>query len=400
MSTWTKQKLGALAEVLMGQSPESKYYNERGEGLQFFQGVKDFGEKYPTVTKWTTSANKVANEGDILFSVRAPVGDINVAQYECALGRGVCAIRSKHEQGDFLYFLLHGNIKKITNVGNGAIYDSINKPTLENIELLIPALPTQTRIASVLSAYDDLIENNEKRIKALEEMAELLYTEWFVKFKFPGHEKIKLVDSGTSYGKIPEGWEIGKVSDIANIISGFPFKGSTYQDSGKYKIVTIKNVHDGQFVLNFDSFLDELPSKLPQLCILNAGDILLSLTGNVGRVCVVYGKDHVLNQRVAKLQPTVMINREFIYSLFRQRRFQQKLEAMSNGAAQQNLSPVQVKDMNIIIPESEVMKEFGQICSKYFDTNLFLQEKNQTLSNIRDLLIPQLVTGKRELKNI
>ena len=221
-----------------------------------------------------------------------------------------------------------------------------------------------------------------------------------MKFKFPGHEKIKLVDSGTSYGKIPEGWEIGKVSDIANIISGFPFKGSTYQDSGKYKIVTIKNVHDGQFVLNFDSFLDELPSKLPQLCILNAGDILLSLTGNVGRVCVVYGKDHVLNQRVAKLQPTVMINREFIYSLFRQRRFQQKLEAMSNGAAQQNLSPVQVKDMNIIIPESEVMKEFGQICSKYFDTNLFLQEKNQTLSNIRDLLIPQLVTCKRELKNI
>ena len=299
------------------------------------------------------------------------------------------------------YWLLSPQGKKELNKCTiGASQKAYTINLLEGMEFDLLPFPTQNQIASVLSAYDDLIENNEKRIKALEEMAQLLYTEWFVKFKFPGHEKIKLVDSGTSYGKIPEGWEIGKVSDIANIISGFPFKGSTYQDSGKYKIVTIKNVHDGQFVLNFDSFLDELPSKLPQLCILNAGDILLSLTGNVGRVCVVYGKDHVLNQRVAKLQPTVMINREFIYSLFRQRRFQQKLEAMSNGAAQQNLSPVQVKDMNIIIPESEVMKEFGQICSKYFDTNLFLQEKNQTLSNIRDILIPQLVTGKRELKNI
>jgi len=87
---------------------------------------------------------------------------------------------------------------------------------LENLQVEVPNLPTQTLIASVLSTYDDLIENNEKRIKTLEEMASRLYTEWFVKFQFPGHEKVKMVDSGTEFGLIPEGWAIKKFYDVVN----------------------------------------------------------------------------------------------------------------------------------------------------------------------------------------
>lgn len=292
------------------------------------------------------------------------------------------------------YFLKNLNLKRLQ--GDTGV-PGLNRDTAhgEVVEFSFD-VPTQTRIASVLSAYDDLIENNEKRIKALEEMAQLLYTEWFVKFKLPGHEKVKMVDSGTEYGMIPEGWEVGKISELANVVSGFPFKGSTYQEGGKYKIVTIKNVHDGKFVLNFDSFIDELPAKLPETCILKSGDILLSLTGNVGRICVVYGQDHVLNQRVAKLDPINTNKREYIYLLFRQKRFQQKLEAMSNGAAQQNLSPIQVKDIKVVIPKSEILDEFSRLVGKYFDLSLSLQEENQNLSKIRDLLIPHLVTGRRE----
>lgn len=188
-----------------------------------------------------------------------------------------------------------------------------------------------------------------------------------------------------------------KISDLVNVISGFPFKSGTYLESGKYKIVTIKNVHDAKFVMNFDSFINELPEKMPGSCVLKKGDILLSLTGNVGRVCVVYGAGHLLNQRVAKLDPNNSYIREFIYSLFRQERFQKRLEAMSNGAAQQNLSPIQVKDIPVINPEGRTLDQFSNLTRSYFDEAINLNEKNLNLSQIRDHLIPQVVTGKRLL---
>jgi len=407
MSTWTKQKLGDVALIESGGTPSSSIIEYWENGDVNWATLPDLHNKYlyNTQRKITklgleNSSAKLLPENTIIFSSRATIGEVTIAKVKTSTNQGsknfVCDL--KKADYEFVYYWLKLNARRIEKMASGTTYKEINKTDLSNIEIEIPDLPTQTRIASVLSAYDDLIENNEKRIKALEEMAQLLYTEWFVKFKFPGHEKVKLIDSGTEYGKIPEGWEVRTVSDVANVVSGFPFKGSTYQDSGKYKIVTIKNVHDGKFVLNFDSFIDELPAKLPATCILKSGDILLSLTGNVGRICVVYGADHVLNQRVAKLDPVNQNYREYIYTLFRQRRFQQKLEAMSNGAAQQNLSPIQVKDIKIIVPKSEILDEFSRICGKYFDMSLYLQEKNQNLSKTRDLLIPQLVTGKRELK--
>lgn len=292
----------------------------------------------------------------------------------------------------YTYFKLKTlNLQKF-NAGAGV--PTLNKNHLDTIQLNIPDLPTQKKIASVLSTYDDLIENNEKRIKTLEEMAQLLYTEWFVKFKFPGHEKVKMIDSGTEFSQIPEGWYVGSINDISRVVSGFPFKGSIYRERGRYKIVTIKNVHDGKFVLNFSSFVDELPAKLPTECILENGDILLSLTGNVGRICIVYGNDHVLNQRVAKLDPKNKNEREFIYLLFRQKRFRKKMEAMSNGAAQLNLSPIQVKNVKIIIPKASVLDEFSNLAGAYFDVSVLLQEKNHNLSKTRDLLILQLVTER------
>ena len=118
----------------------------------------------------------------------------------------------------FVYFKLKTLGLEKFNAGAGV--PTLNRNHLDELILEVPDLATQTRIASVLSAYDDLIENNEKRIKALEEMAQLLYTEWFVKFKFPGHEKVKMVDSGTEYGMIPEGWDVGRLGEIADLIMG------------------------------------------------------------------------------------------------------------------------------------------------------------------------------------
>ncbi len=354
--------------------------------------------------------SKLWDKDTLCMTIAANIAETALLSFPACFPDSIVGFVADPEKSNvkFVKYALDFAKKNYQSTAQGTAQDNLSLEKIDTLKIAVPDPKTQTRIATVLSAYDDLIENNEKRIKALEEMAQLLYTEWFVKFKFPGsayakasadkHEKVKMVDSGTEYGMVPEGWNVGKISDFANVISGFPFKGSTYLESGKYKIVTIKNVHDGKFVLNFDSFINELPLKLPKACILKSGDILLSLTGNVGRICIAYGLNNLLNQRVAKLEPIDVNNREYIYFLFRQKSFQQKLEAMSNGAAQQNLSPIQVKDIKVIIPKLEILDKFSQIASKYYDLSLYLQEKNQNLSKTRDLLIPQLVTGRRELK--
>jgi type I restriction enzyme, S subunit len=377
MRTWTKQKLGDLAEIVMGQSPESKHYNETGDGLPFFQGVKDFGEKYPSVTKWTTSANKIAFVNDILFSVRAPVGDINMAKVKCALGRGVCAIRSKNNQGNFLYFLLRGNIEKIMNVGNGAIYDSINKPTLENMEFLAPNLPTQTRIASVLSAYDDLIENNEKRIKALEEMAQLLYTEWFVKFKFPGHKKVKMVDSGTKYDMVPEGWEVVAVGDLLETVKRkAKLQTSEYQITGQYPIVD-------QGIGFIAGYTDDEDAVYNENIIVFGDHSRCFKYCNFSFTCGADGTQ-LLKTNDAERMPQILLYYAVInvglqnYNYARHFKF--------------------LKALTILKPDSATANAFDELVNQTYEQIKQLKQQNINAGKTRDLLIPQLVTGKRELK--
>ena len=160
---WKRAKLGEVANVNMGQSPSSKYYNLRGDGLPFYQGVTDFGEKYLKKSTYCTNPTKIADSSQILFSVRAPVGEVNIATEKCCIGRGVAALSIKNGNNDFLYFLLKNYVCYFKNIAGGTIYESINKDQIENIELFIPEDPNeQERIAATLSAFDEKIELNNK----------------------------------------------------------------------------------------------------------------------------------------------------------------------------------------------------------------------------------------------
>lgn len=123
----SKVKLNNFATIIMGQSPSSKFYNDKGKGMPFFQGVTDFGYRYPRETFWTTVAPKKAEKDDVLFSVRAPVGAVNIANKKCCIGRGIAAIRSKFKQKEYLYYLLKYHSVRIQRLGVGAVYDAIKK---------------------------------------------------------------------------------------------------------------------------------------------------------------------------------------------------------------------------------------------------------------------------------
>ena len=155
---WKVVRLGRVSEVIMGQSPPSSSYNEKGEGLPFFQGKADFGDWYPKVTKYTNEPKKVAEEGDILFTVRAPVGEMNFCNQRCCIGRGISAIRNKDQIDRFyLYYLLTHFRLKLENLSQGSIFDAINSKELNNFLLALPTMEEQREIVSILWKCDKKI---------------------------------------------------------------------------------------------------------------------------------------------------------------------------------------------------------------------------------------------------
>ena len=146
-----KNKLSEIATIIMGQSPKSIAYNNGGNGIPFMQGKTTFGHMYPYIDTWTTEWNKEALPNDILFTVRAPVGDVNICNKKIAIGRGLAAIRSINVNYRYLYYLLATNKAIFSNSSSGTIYESINKDKIENAELMIHDSIMQQHIVDIIT---------------------------------------------------------------------------------------------------------------------------------------------------------------------------------------------------------------------------------------------------------
>lgn len=286
----------------------------------------------------------------------------------------------------FVYYFLKTLRLENYNVGNAN--PTLNRNHIHDLEIRIPDRPTQDEIADILSAYDDLIENNRRRMALLEESARLLYREWFVHLRFPGHEHVPINDG------VPEGWERKNYNDVFSFEGGFAFKSKSYLESGKYGVVTIKNVHDAKFVPDCPSRLDEVPEKMKEHCFLKTGDVLLSLTGNVGRACFVYGENYLLNQRVAKVSGTPGVPRSFVYWTFSNTASQQTLTNMAYGVAQLNLSPVKLGKCEFIKPSQMILDLFDESCESIFRQLIALSLQSRELESARDILLPRLMNGE------
>ena len=280
-------------------------------------------------------------------------------------------------------------------ISKGTTQDNLSLDKLRKVKFKIPPLPIQRKIAAAPSAYDDLIENNNRRIAILEKMAEELYREWFVRLCFPGHEKVKIVKG------VPEGWEVKRISENVDFLSGYSFKSETYLPSGKHGIVTIKNVQDGFFVPECSDFIDTTPSNMKDHCLLEAGDVLMSLTGNVGRICHVIGKNYLLNQRVAKLRPKINQATQFIYYTFKNRSMIQLIENLSLGStAQMNLSPIQLGKQKLITPNEVLLEKYETATLPLHKEIMAILQKNTLLKQSRDRLLSRLMSGKIDVENL
>ena len=398
MSEWKKVKLGEICErVTSGGTPKanvSSYYNPptipwlKTKEVNYCRITET--ENYISEEGLKNSSAKLISPNSVIIAMYGQgdtAGRVAINKIPLATNQACCNLTIDKSKADyeFIYYQLCTLYDKLVSLKAGAAQPNLNARIIKNLEIIMPSLPIQHRIASILSRYDSLIENYQKQIKLLGEAAQRLYKEWFIDLHFPGHENTNIIDG------VPEGWEKKKVNSIIELQSGFAFKSSTFDDNGAYKIVTIKNVKDGAFDGDNVSRIVAIPEKMPKHCVLADGDILLSLTGNVGRVCIVNGKNYLLNQRVAKLATDF---KAFTYCLFRSREMFIEINNLANGAAQQNVSPIRIGEMKILLPNNKLLQVFESIVFKSIVRIISLQSQLRLLTEARDRLLPKLMSGE------
>ena len=403
--SWEIVRLGdCCTKIGSGATPKggATVYIEDGVALIRSQNVYNLSFEYDGLTHITDEAAEklngvTINPNDVLLNITgdsvARVCMVPMDILPARVNQHVAIIRTgKVLLPQYLLFYLASPYMQAymlnLAVGKGASRNALTKGMIEDFPIPLPSVEEQQKIVDILSPYNDLVENNQKQIKLLEEAAQRLYKEWFVDLHFPGHETTPIT------GGIPEGWKRDEVNSIIDLLSGFAFKSADFTDAGTYKIVTIKNVQDGMFDGHNVSRIADVPSKMPAHCYLNNGDILLSLTGNVGRVCVVNGNDYLLNQRVAKLKSDYPA---FAYCLFRSNDMFVEMGNLANGAAQQNLSPIKTGQIKILIPPVELLIRFEEVVTVYMKQMLNLNEQIELLQETRDRLLPKLMNGEIEV---
>lgn len=268
--------------------------------------------------------------------------------------------------------------------GKGASRNAITKEMIEKLVVLAPDIATQKKIANILSCYDEAIENNNKRIKLLEQMAQNLYKEWFVRFRFPGNEKCEFENG------IPKGWSYKNLFDVVNVTYGYAFASELFCDDEKLNpVVRIRDILDNHTT----TFTSETCSDK---YIIKENEILIGMDG-IFHMCMWNGEKAYQNQRVVKL--TSKSNEISNYFLFLAVQPQVKFwEQTITGTTVAHLGDKHLKRMNILLPSENILIEATKIFDSLMKQKNQLFKANMNLAKQRDLLLPRLMSGKLEVK--
>jgi type I restriction enzyme S subunit len=369
-----------------GNFEDNKYINEHA--YNFLKKSK----VYPN----DILMNKIANAGStyLMPDLKRPV----------SLGMNLFLIRLNFELADqkYVYYYLKANEKYIKLFANGAATSTITKEMVRRLNVILPDITTQQKIVDIIDQYDQLLDNNRRRIQLLEEAARLLFREWFVYFRFPlrlrsgqaGHEKVKIVDG------VPEGWKKGNVQDISKVKSGYAFNSKDWLDEGN-PVVKIRNIiGDGTVNLDNCSYIDQNVASKTKDFALKKGDLLIAMTGaTVGKVGLLSenSKTAYLNQRVGKFTPKFEGAELVLYCFFMSNTAQNHITNYATGAAQPNISAYQIESIKIIVATGNIYTQFIKLVKPIFKEILNLRNQNQKLSQARDLLLPRLMSGEIEV---
>lgn len=395
MNGWRDTTIGGLGRVVTGSTPPSKHPDWFGDDLPFVTPSDiTFGNRRPRPERWLSQSGRdclrtrVVPPGSAAFvCIGATIGKVCLVETEAITNQQInTVIPGPHTDSRFLYSLLRHLAPTVTQGASGAATPIINKSAFSAIPVRIPDLETQVRIGEVLGALDDLIENKRRRVEVLEEMARAIYREWFVKFRYPGHGDVPLVDS--ALGPIPEGWGVASLSAIADITTGQSPKSEFYNDAG-----IGKPFHQG--VADFGS---HFPSTRKWCSVEGRsafdGDILVSVRAPVGRINIA-NTDITIGRGLAGLR--AKDGRQGLLLGHLREAFAEEDSMGNDGAIFKSLSKTELSSVAVLVPPSDFADAANEILTDNLTMIRGLAQTTRQLSDIRDLLLPKLVTGQIDL---
>jgi len=356
---------------------------------------KTFGDIFPKIEKYTTKTTKLASENSIIFSVRAPVGDVNIAPTELCIGRGVAALESRNNR--FLYYLLKFNKFKYESYSSGTVFSSINKKSLETMIVRIPNEKNQDKIAEILWNLDSKIELNNQIISNLEELASTLFKRWFVEFEFPDENGNPYKSSGgkmvdSEFGEVPEGWEATSLSDIANYKNGLAMqKFRPDEDEKSLPVLKIKELNQGFTDSNSDRCSIDISDEVK----IENGDVVFSWSGTL-LVKIWTGGDAGLNQHLFKVTSNKFPKwYYYLWTKFYMNKFISI--AKDKATTMGHIKRQHLNEAKVLIPSINMLEKFGKVFSPTINMVTEKGIENLELSNLRDSLLPKLLSGEIEL---
>ena len=329
-----------------------------------------------------------AQKGDVLYSV---VGSFGIPVYmretvPFVFQRHIAILRPNDAiLPQFLYYtMLSRDFYMMADAAAlGAAQRTVSLTALRNMKIAVPPMDVQKKIVDILSAYDDLIANNQKQIKLLEEAAQRLYKEWFVDLRFPSHETTPITDG------IPEGWTVQSMNDIAEYINGYAFKPTDWGTVGK-PIIKIKEMGSGVTTDTPRNTGEDIPEKYN----VTAGDILFSWSATLSAM-IWDEEDGLLNQHLFKVIPGEGISREFVLQSILK-----TLDEFSNlttGSTMKHIQRGKLKEVKVNVPPTELMEQYRNISEPIRERILNVKQQTILLREARDRLLPKLMNGEIEV---
>ena len=373
--------ISEIGEVVGGGTPSTK--NEAFWGgeipwitpkdLANYNSIYISKGQYSITEDGLRSGSRLLPENTVLFTSRAPIGYVAIAKNKIATNQGfksiICDEKKCHHL--YLYYFLKSNLSYIKLFGSGSTFPEISGSVMKKIKINIFAdVAKQKKIASILSAYDDLIEKNNRKIAILQQMAEELYKEWFVRFRFPGYKTVKF------YKGLPEGWEYGTIKDLGSFVRG--------------KNITADEMEEGDIPV-ISAGIE--PSGFHNESNVQGISITISSSGaNAGFLRINYSDIWAADCSFLNDIENIF----YMYELLNNMR--PCIDNLQRGAAQPHVYPKDINKLKIVLPPIQLRTKFNEMAKQVHLAIATLQKQNKNLTQQRDLLLPRLMSGKLKVK--
>ena len=411
MAEWLKTALIDIVELIGGGTPKTSKAEYWGGNINWLS-VKDFNnenryvystEKTITEEGLNNSSTKLLKKDDIIISARGTVGELAMIPFPMAFNQSCYGIRAKEGiDSIFLYYLIKNSVRKLKAITHGSVFDTITRDTFANIEVAIPDIKTQHRIAKMLADIDDKVENNQRINNNLEQQAVLLFKKWFIEFDNSSKNMLE-----TRFGLIPESFKLLKNGELPLVVTDYVANGSFA--SLKANVTLYQEPNYAYFIRNtdlksgtFEVFVDEHSYNFLSKSTLYGGEIIISNVGDVGSVflCPKLDKPMTLGNNIIMLRPEQENLRYYLYIWFKWLYGQSLIQGIKGGSAQPKFNKTDFKNLPIFLPHDDLLEQFHQIVKPMFELIDENNAENKALTITRDTLLPRLMFGELDVSDI